>query len=165
MSSRITQPTTDQLRRWSADPMGFFGETIIPTAAGDVPLSRVWVDFQVEAFRVVADCLLAVAAGNKPPYRGIWVERTKGGSKDSDVALALLWLLLFTRRPQTVELAADDLDQILETRNAMKEICRANPWMEERITVLVAGVRCEATNRAAIFWRGARAGHTAAGRR
>ena len=131
----MNQPTVDQLRTYAADPMTYFAESVIPGIHGDVVLGDVWADFQREAFEVLARCLLAVAAGQKPPCRGLWIERTKGASKDSDVGLALTWLLLFSPRPQLIELGADDQDQILETYKAMKDDLRLNPWKAARLTV------------------------------
>lgn len=143
--------TGDDLRRYAADPMVFFAETIIPIGAGDAVLSTVWADWQQEAFRVLADCVKAAAVGVKPPYRGLWIERTKGASKDSDVGLALLWLLMFARRPQTIELAADDQEQSLETYKAMRAVARCNPWIEDRLTIQRQRIVCEATASEAVF--------------
>lgn len=133
------------IRRYASDPMIFFADTLIPGPADDMRLVDCWADFQREAFQVLADCMTAVAVGRKPPYRGIWLERTKGASKDSDVGLALLWLLMFSRRPQLVELGADDQDQILETAKAMVSIIRSNPWIGDRIEVQRSKILCEAT--------------------
>ncbi len=130
----MNSPTPEQVAAYATDPMAYFADSIIPAGDGDSRLGDVWADFQIEAFRVLADCMLAVAAGRKPPYRGLWIERTKGASKDSDVGLALMWLLLFSVRPQTIELGADDLDQILETYKAMKDDLRLNPWKASRVT-------------------------------
>jgi hypothetical protein len=143
--STATAPKPD-LQACAADPMRFFADTIIPGGGVDVRLGDVWADFQVDAFEVMADCLQAVAIGERPPFRGLWVERCKGASKDSDVGLALLWLLMFSRRPQTIELAADDFDQIYETSKAMQAVMRLNPWMEDRLEVQRSRIFCEATN-------------------
>jgi hypothetical protein len=145
------QITSDKIRQYAAAPMAFFAETIIPRAMGDVALGNCWADFQIEAFKVFATCVKAVAAGKKPPYRGLWIERTKGASKDSDVGLALLWLLMFARRPQLIELGADDQSQILETYKAMAAVVRANHWMQDRVTVRRNTIVCEATSSECIF--------------
>lgn len=143
--------TADDLLRYAADPMAYFGESIIPGQDGDAVLGDVWAPFQVEAFRVLADCLLAVAAGQKPPYRTLWIERTKGASKDSDVGLGLTWLLLFSPRPVLVELAADDFDQIKETWKAMADDLRLNPWKAGRLTVQRSRIFNENTGSEAVF--------------
>ncbi len=137
MSTATTAPAVSaaDVRRWAASPLDFFADTIIPVAGADVRLGDCWAGFQVEAFKVLAGCISAVAVGSKPPYRGLWIERTKGASKDSDIGLALCWLLMFARRPQSIELAANDFDQIGETRKAMVAIIRCNPWMNDRLTI------------------------------
>lgn len=93
----------------------------------------VWAPFQAEAFAVLADALQSVCRGKRPTYRGLWLERTKGTSKDSDVGCGLLWLLLFSRVPLLVELGADKRDQAGETKKAMRIIVALNPWMKDRI--------------------------------
>ena len=143
--------TAEDIRRYAADPMAFFSEAIIPIGGGDAVLSTVWADWQQDAFREMAVCVKAVAVGQKPPHRGLWLERTKGASKDSDVGLALLWLLMFARRPQTIELAADDQEQSLETYKAMRAVARCNPWIEDRLTIQRQRIVCEATASEAVF--------------
>lgn len=137
--------TADQLRKYASDPMAFFADTTVPVAGGDRPLGECWANFQVEAFEVLSACLKAVAGGQKPAYRGVWLERTKGASKDSDVGLALIWLLLFSQRPQVIELAADDLDQSRETLKAQQDVLRLNSWMSSRLDVQKARILCKAS--------------------
>lgn len=144
-------PDADAIRSYAADPMAFFADAIIPAAGGVARLFDVWADFQRAAFQVLSDCLQAVAQGRKPPYRGLWIERTKGGSKDSDVGLGLLWLMMFSRVPQTVELGADDQSQILETYKAMQAASRCNPWILDRLTFQRGKIVCEANNSECLF--------------
>jgi hypothetical protein len=75
----------------------------------------------------------------------MWLERTKGGSKDSDVGLMILWLLLFSRRPLLIELGAEKQTQAAETKEAMSDAVRLNPWMQSQIKIQVSKVLCERT--------------------
>jgi hypothetical protein len=143
--------TAERIQTYATDPMAFFADVSIPTAGGSSRLGDVWATFQQEAFRELGACLQAVANRQRPPRRGIWIERTKGGSKDTDVGIGLLWLLMFSHWPQLVELAADDFDQITETRLAMQEVVRLNPWMAERVTIQTKKVICEATASECVF--------------
>lgn len=143
--------TTETMRRYASDPMTFFANAIIPAGNTEARLGDVWADFQIEAFQALADCLQAVATGKKPKYRGAWVERTKGASKDSDVGLALLWLLLFSRRRQLIEMAADDFDQVTETRKAQADVIRLNPWIDEWLAVQTPRIVCKATGSECVF--------------
>ena len=136
---------------YATNPMRFFADAIIPAAGGDRRLGDVWANFQRDAFQVLADCLTAAACNQKPPYRGVWIERTKGASKDSDVGLALLWLLMFSQTPQCIELGADDLDQILETYKAMAAVVRCNPWMGDRLIFQRGKILCEANGSECLF--------------
>ena len=52
------------------------------------------------------------------------VERTKGASKDSDLAVCLLWLMAFTTRPLRVQVGAFDALQASEVRLIIQQILR-----------------------------------------
>lgn len=141
----MSKPSAEQIRRYSADPMEFFGDVLIPGAHGPVRFAEAWADFQVEVFREIAPCLVAVANGQKPKWRGFWLERTKGGSKDSDVGLALVWLLLFSPRPLLMEAGADDQSQAMETLKAIAELVRLNPWIGDRLEIQRFKIVCHRT--------------------
>ena len=117
----------DTLRRYQTDPMAYFSDSRIP-AEGNPRFGDVWADFQAEAFRVLSECILAVESGRHPPWRGVFLERVKGASKDSDIGLALNHALLFSSRPLTIEVAADDFLQASELRGAMADDIRLNSW-------------------------------------
>ncbi len=138
-------PTALDLQRYARDPLEFLGDLIIPAADGPARFKDVWGDFQVEAFRQLRPSLLAVAAGKRPPFRGAWLERTKGASKDSDVGCCILWAMLFTDVPLLVELGAEKRDQAAETLNAMRDLTRLNPWMEGYFEFQVARVKSSRT--------------------
>lgn len=133
------------LRRYAADPMSMFAQSVIPGVNGEVRLCEVWSEFQIQAFRVLSACMMSVARGEKPPHRGVWIERTKGASKDSDIGLALVWLLLFSPRPQLIEAGADDRSQILELKKAMQDDLRLNGWKAGRLKVQTNRIVNEST--------------------
>lgn len=143
--SKTKTASATRVREYAQDPMAFFGGLSIPVGTGKARFRDVWVDFQVEMFQVISPCLKAVASGRKPPYRGFWLERTKGGSKDSDVGLCLLWLLLFSPRPLLMEAGADDQDQAMETYKAMQDVARLNDWIGQRLTFQKGKIFCRAT--------------------
>ena len=137
-------PTATDLQRYARDPLRFFGDLIIPGADGPVRFRDVWAPEQVDAFKRVAPCLLAVAAGKRPPDRGHWYERTKGFSKDSDVACDIVWIMVFAAVPMLLELGAEKREQAAETTNAMRDLVRLNPWLETYFRFLkhsVEGIR------------------------
>ncbi len=138
-------PTPEQIKRYSAAPLAFIAELMIPGARGPVRFGDAMADFQRETFAALAPALLAVACGSKPPIGRYWIERTKGGSKDSDLACAILWLVAFTRRPLTGQVGAADADQADELRRAAVAILRLNPWLEQRVEIRASEVRSHAT--------------------
>ena len=85
--------------------------------------------FQRERFEQIAPALLAVAHGEKPPIGNYWWEATKGASKDSDLATAMLWLLAFSPRTLDCQAAASDKEQAGELRKAARDILKLNTWL------------------------------------
>ena len=135
----------EQLHRFAREPAAFQEGIIIPSVHGVVRFGEVMGAFQRERFAGINGALLSVASGEKPEVGRHWWEATKGASKDSDLAVCLLWLLCFTGRPLTCQAAAADQDQAGELRKAMKDILRLNPWLASRVMVRNWQVVCEAT--------------------
>lgn len=133
------------IRSFAADPMKFFDALIIPSAKGNRPFKEVMAPHQREWFQTVAPSLLAVAAGKQPPIGRFWSERTKGGSKDSDIACCLLWLLAFSRQKLDMQVGAADRDQALELKKAAADILRLNEWLGTRVDVQSWSLVCGAT--------------------
>src|SRR4029453_19012092 len=73
-------------------------------------------------FAAIAPSLLALARGDVALIRRYWWERTKGASKDSDCAVAILWLLAFAPRSVRVQVGAYDQQQASELRYIIKSI-------------------------------------------
>ena len=118
----IDRQKADTYRR---DPMEFFGDLVFPGADGR-PLREVWAPYQRECFETLSPCILAVERGKKPPKRGAMLEWSKGGGKDTVIAAGVTHIQLFADRPVPMEAGADDLDQILETRKAQRELLVEN---------------------------------------
>ena len=131
----MTSVTLDVLRVYAAELLAFAADLVIPSARGVARFGDVWADFQVERFKALAPSLQAVAVGQAPPIGRFWWECTKGGSKDSDAAVAILWELVFANRPLLCQVGAADRDQAAELRKAAKDIIRLNPWVGGAITV------------------------------
>jgi hypothetical protein len=127
--------TESFLQRYRDSFWAFVSELTIPYKAGEAVFSEVWADFQQEWFLSVASSLEMLAAGGEPPRRRFWVERTKGASKDSDLACCLLWLLAFTPRGLHCQAGAADQEQADELRKAMEGICRLNLWLGDIVQV------------------------------
>ena len=121
------------LARYAADPMEFFQDVaLIPDGPrfGDIMTAE-----QRDFLAMVSPCLLAIAARQRPPRRGMWCEAVKGWGKDALASLCILWLLLFARWNVLVQCGADDREQAGELRRAALDWIRANEWIGARVDV------------------------------
>lgn len=116
-------------------PGQFQRQIRIPSAHGPRRFRDVMVKFQRDRFRQINPSLVAVAAGERPPVGRFFWEATKGASKDSDLAVCLLWLLAFTERPLTVQVGANDRRQADELRMAARDIIFENPWLGDWVKI------------------------------
>ncbi|NQT12374.1 MAG: hypothetical protein HQ582_06490, partial [Planctomycetes bacterium] len=125
----------DRLQRYASSFSTFADDLVIPAAHGPARFADVMADFQRERFEALAPALMTVVAGRQPPIGRYWWEATKGASKDSDLAVAMLWALAFAKRPLTIQVAAGDRDQANELRKCAKEITGLNLWLGQAIEV------------------------------
>jgi hypothetical protein len=132
MNGTIAQPDVAAL---AANPLAFIHALTIPSAGGPRPMGAVVAPFQSADFAAMAPALLALASGERPPTPRFWLERTKGASKDTDLAACLLWLLAFSPRALTIQVGAADQAQADELRKAARDILRLNPWLGQVVTV------------------------------
>ncbi len=132
------------IRAFATDPAAFQAALIIPSAHGTVRFGDVMGDFQQERFAGINPALISIAQGDKPEFGRHWWEATKGASKDSDLAVCLLWLLAFSKRPLTCQVGAADMDQADELRKAAKDILRLNEWLAGRIQLQSMKIICKA---------------------
>jgi len=134
-----------KIKQFASDPLAFFNDINIPTGIGSRRFGDAMAPFQREWIKAIAPSLIAITKGERPPIGRFWTERTKGGSKDSDVTLALVWLMAFSRRPLEMEIAAGDRDQAAEVVKIAKGLLRTNEWLAQRIEIQSKKLVCEAT--------------------
>jgi hypothetical protein len=132
------------IMEYAVNPLAFLADLRLPVS-GAPRFGDVWAPFQVAAFQALAPTLVAVSRGEKPPTSRFWMERTKGASKDSDLAACVLWLLAFARRPVLIQVAADDADQAAEIRKAAEAFVRVNEWLKSRIDCQAWKIVCGTT--------------------
>jgi len=118
---------------------------IIPSAHGTQRFGEIMAEFQRERFASINPALVAIARDERPEIGRHFWEATKGASKDSDLAVCMLWLLAFSQRPLTCQIGAADRDQADELRKAAKDVLRLNPWLAERVEIQSWKIICEAT--------------------
>src|SRR5262249_41319001 len=126
------------LSRYATDPMQFFEDLMIPAQGprgGGVRFGAVMADHQRKDFAALSPALLAIKKDRRPDTCNFFLCRTKGGGKDSDLAACIIWLLIFSRRPLLIQVAASDSDQADVIRDRIKALLRLNGWIAKLITV------------------------------
>ena len=126
----------EKYREWSADNfMLFLRGLYIPSASGSQLFDDCIADFQMETFQLLAPSLKAIRDGTMPPKRRFWVERTKKAGKDSDLAICLLWLMAYPKRPILVQVSAANQQQSGIVKRRALHLIYYNPWLEDYVTV------------------------------
>lgn len=110
------------LTRYASDFLAFAADLHVPLGASTGRLGSHWAPFQKLDFEALAPGLHCLARGEVAPIRRFWIERTKGGSKDSDCAVAILWLLAFAGRSLRIQVGAADQQQAAEVRDIIRSI-------------------------------------------
>lgn len=128
-------PTRKELIVYVNDPAAFRDALILPSGRGPRKFGEIMADFQRRDFAAMGPAFLALSRGEQPPTPRFWLERTKGASKDSDLAVLLLWLLAFSPRAVDCQVGAADKDQAGEIRKRCKGILKANAWLNELIEI------------------------------
>ena len=115
--------------------MTFLSGLTIDGADGPVEFRKVIAEFQEEVFDSIAEDVQAVAKGSRPERRRFWIERTKKAGKDSDLAIVLLWLLAFAKKPLYLQVGAADRDQANIVKKRMEALLYYNPWLQEKVEI------------------------------
>lgn len=94
-------------------------------------------EFQTDGMKVMEPALSRVAnrSFEAPPYSRAYLERPRGHSKTTDIAIATAWVLLSAIRKIQVVVAAADRDQARLVRDAVDTLLRLNPWLGELLDV------------------------------
>jgi len=114
---------------------------IIPSATGPQRFVTCMAGFQKETFAALAPSLLAVRDGTLPPIRRYWIERTKKAGKDSDLAIIIIWLMAFPKRPTKCQICASNSKQARIIEDRAVEILFHNPWLSDYIEIVQSVIR------------------------
>lgn len=79
-------------------------------------------------------------------YRRAWIERPRGHSKTTDMAVMACWALAFSGRQLAGYAAAGDKDQAALLSKAIDRLCRLNDWLADLITVQDGRIKNKHTN-------------------
>jgi hypothetical protein len=125
-----------QYRARSADDfLLFLSGLVIPSAQGPRVLGLCAAPFQKECFELLEPSLRAVRDGKLPPRRRFWLERTKKASKDADLAICLLWLMAFPKRPVLAQVSAANQQQAGIIKRRAADLLYYNPWLSSRVHI------------------------------
>jgi phage terminase large subunit-like protein len=139
-------PTNADIARYRTDPMAFAEDLIQPTPTGDRRFGEIMADFQRERFARLAADMVALQKKERPPTQQHWWEATKGASKDTDLAVAVIWLLTFSDRPLRIQIGAADREQAAELRLAANALLNSNTWLSGRLKIDRWVIRCPNTD-------------------
>jgi len=112
---------------------------------GPITFERCMAPFQKACFEDMADSLRSLRDGKNPEKKRFWIERTKKASKDADLALIILWLVAFVKRPFYIQVGAADRDQAKIVKDRIENIIHYNPWLSKYVEVVQWQVRSTKT--------------------
>ena len=113
----------------------FVAGLVIPSSHGPDLFHSCMAPYQREDFKLLSASLSAIRNGQRPRSRRIWIERTKGAGKDSDLALCLLWLLAFARNPLYLQVGAADKTQAGIIKRRMVDVLHYNQWLNDFVEI------------------------------
>ena len=129
---------SSKLRLFASDPAAFRDDLIIDIDGHPVRFGTILDDWQRADFEALdAAWLQAIGRGKVPkgtPTRA-YLERPRGHSKTTDLAVMATWALAFAPRQVTGAACAGDRDQAKLLRDAIYRIIRLNPWLAKRLKV------------------------------
>lgn len=127
--------------RSAKDFMCFVRGITIAGQHGPRIFEEVMADFQRDFFKELASNLEECAEGKMPGCRRWWVERTKKAGKDSDLALIIIWLIAFPKRPFFMQVGAADKAQASIVKERVVHLLHWNEWLNEHLEVIQWEVR------------------------
>lgn len=116
--------------KYAADPAAFRADLIVDVNGTARRFGDVQDPWQKADFAAI-DPALARCNGRSPKdaKSRAYLERGRGHSKTTDLAVMSCWALAFAMRPLRAYALAADKDQARLLRDAMATICRLNPWL------------------------------------
>ncbi len=117
-------------------PHRFREHIVVDTDSGPRALDSVLDDWQRSDF-VALDAGWRRVAGQATTsgYTRAWLERPRGHSKTSDLAVSAAWVLAFSQRRLVGIAAAADREQGRLLRDAVSRLVALNPWLAKTLDV------------------------------
>jgi hypothetical protein len=119
-----------------SDPAAFRNALLIDADAGPVAFGKALDPWQREDFAAIDPALRRVVGQDVVEAKSrAYLERPRGHSKTTDIAVAVCWLLFASRRKLNGVACAADKDQAALIRDACDTLVRQNPWLAQIIEV------------------------------
>jgi len=124
------------IAKYAADPAAFRADLIVDVDGVPRCFGDVMDPWQRQDFAALDPALMRCNGSSDAPARmRAYLERGRGHSKTTDLAVTGCWALAFARRPITGYCFAADKDQARLLRDAMHTIVRLNPWLADILSV------------------------------
>lgn len=123
-------------QRYARDPAAFRADLVIDVDGVARKLGDVMDDWQAADFAALDPALKRCAGRSRAKaMMRAYLERGRGHSKTTDLAVTCVWALAFATRPLKGFCYAADKDQANLLRQAIETLVRLNPWIGEILTV------------------------------
>jgi hypothetical protein len=135
MSQRIDAAT---FNRYASDPAAFRADLLIDADGEPKRFGDVAEPWQVKDFAALDPALRKCngrVGRDDPTVNRAYLERGRGASKTTDIAVLCAWALAFAVRPLRGYAYAADADQAKLLRDAVAALIRLNPWLSSILTV------------------------------
>lgn len=127
--------TTTYLR-YAADPAAFRADLLVDVDGVVRRLGDVEDPWQHDDFAAMdAGLMRCNGRSDQPAKSRVYLERGRGHSKTTDLAITCCWAMAFATRPIKGYAFAADLDQARLLKDAMATIVRLNPWLARLLDV------------------------------
>ncbi len=127
--------SSGDLKKLQADPAAFRAALRIDADGKTVPLAKAMDDWQAKDFARLDPGWRRVAGQSaEGPSRG-WIERPRGHSKTSDIAVQVAWALFASRRKVKGVVAAVDKDQARLVKDAVDLLLRLSTWLGQVLKI------------------------------
>jgi phage terminase large subunit-like protein len=126
---------TRNLQQLQLSPQKFRDALRIDADGEAVPLGDVLDDWQRTDFEALDPAWQRLAGQDTDGPKRAYLERPRGASKTTDLAVMVAWALFASRRQITGYAAAADKDQARLLRDAIEKLVRLNPWLAKILEV------------------------------